>query len=67
MKLLNITAWASGITGALFILMGIIAGIFHYNILSLSHFVNYFVIANPFFLAMIGLFLYVYRCQCRKE
>jgi len=67
MKILNIIAWASGGAGAIFILLGAIAGLFHMNILRLAHFVNYFAIANTFFLVMIALFIYLYRCQCKKD
>ncbi|MGA1977200.1 MAG: hypothetical protein ABSG89_05015 [Bacteroidales bacterium] len=67
MKALNWIAWGSAGIGVLFMLLGLISGLLGKKILSIQHVVNYFNIANSFLLLTIALFVYLYRCQCKKE
>jgi hypothetical protein len=67
MKTLNLTAWISGGIGVLIIILGLLSGIIGKNILPVTHIVNYFHIANSFFLITIALFIVVNRCECNKK
>lgn len=67
MKTLNWIGWISGGTGALLILLGVISGIIGKSILPIQHVVNYFHMANSFFLVTIALFIVVNRCECKNE
>jgi hypothetical protein len=67
MKTLNLIGWVSGCIGALIILLGLISGIIGKSILPIQHLVNYFQVANSFFLITIALFIVVNRCECNKK
>lgn len=66
MKTLNLIGWASGGVGVLIILLGAISGLTGKNILPIQHVINYFHVANSFFLITIALFIVVNRCECKK-
>jgi hypothetical protein len=69
MKALKLIAWILGGIGGIILLMGIIAGFFltppYFG--HIDHVVSIFTSANSFFLITIALFVYIYRCQCKKE
>jgi hypothetical protein len=67
MKALNLIGWVSGAIGVIFILLGLISGIISKSILPVQHVVNYFQIANSFFLITIALFIVVNRCECNRK
>jgi hypothetical protein len=68
MKALNWIAWISAGIGVVLMLLGGISGLIAKNILpGVTHIVNYFLIADSFFLITIALFVFIYRCQCKKE
>jgi hypothetical protein len=67
MKALNLIGWVSGAIGVIFILLGVISGIISKSILPIQHMVNYFQIANSFFLITIALFIVVNRCECNRK
>jgi hypothetical protein len=69
MKALNWIAWISGGIGAIILLMGVIAGFFLHPPYfgHIDHAISIFTFANRFFLITIALFVYLYRCQCKKE
>jgi hypothetical protein len=65
MKTLKWIAWISLGIGVLFVLMGIIQSIFG-QFLRGSHLINYFIAGDSFFLITIALFIYLYKCECKK-
>lgn len=67
MKALNWIAWISAGVGVIFIVLGVISAIISRSILPIQHVVNYFHIASSFFLLTIALFVFLYRCQCKKD
>jgi DMSO/TMAO reductase YedYZ heme-binding membrane subunit len=67
MKTLNFIGWSSGCIGVVIVLLGIISGIIGKNILPINHVLNYFNVANSFFLITIALFIVVNRCECNKK
>ena len=67
MKALNLTGWISLGCGILAILLGLISGLTQEAILQIKHVVNYFHVANSFFLITIALFIVVNRCECNKK
>jgi hypothetical protein len=66
MKALNWIAWISGGIGVVFVLVGLAQMVFGRFITS-AEIINYFHAANSFFLMAIALFIYLYRCECKKE
>jgi cytosine/uracil/thiamine/allantoin permease len=66
MKALNWIAWISGGIGLVIVLLGLIQLVFE-KFIQGSELINYFHSGNSFFLITIALFVYVYRCQCKKE
>ena len=66
MKALNWIAWISGGIGLIFVLLGLIQLVFG-KFIQGTELVNYFHAGNSFFLITIALFVYLYRCQCKKE
>jgi hypothetical protein len=67
MKALNWIAWISSGIGIIIILIGLISGILGRSILSgVTHIVNFFLISDSFFLITIALFIFLYRCECKK-
>jgi len=66
MKTLNWIGWTSAGVGVIMILLGVISGIIGNSILPIQHVVNYFHVANSFFLITIALFIFIYRCECKK-
>ncbi|MDP4223495.1 MAG: hypothetical protein Q8868_09295 [Bacteroidota bacterium] len=66
-KALTWIAWISGVIGALFVLLGFIQAAFTGRFSAGTEIINYFHIANSFFLITIALFVFIYRCNCRKE
>lgn len=67
MKALNWFAWLSFGAGCLIILLAAISLITGRNLFGFAHVVNYFNAANSFFLMAIPLFIFVNRCECKKE
>jgi len=67
MKALNWIAWISGGIGVVFILLGLIQLVLGSRFIEGTEIVNYFHSANSFFLMTIALFIYLYRCECKKE
>ena len=65
MKALKWIAWISGGIGSLFVLSGLIQ-IFFGHWQWGRQIVNYFLVADSFFLITIALFIFVYRCECKK-
>jgi hypothetical protein len=66
MKALNWIGWISAGIGLMFVLLGLIQVVFG-RLLPGTEIINYFHIANSFFLITIALFVFLYRCQCKKE
>jgi hypothetical protein len=66
MKELNWIAWISAGIGVLLILLAGISSFIDSKILGIVHRVNYFHAANSFFLITIALFIFLYRCECKK-
>jgi hypothetical protein len=66
MKVLNWIAWISGGIGLVFLLLAAISLIVKAPIIG-EHIINFFHVANSFFLLTIALFVFLYRCQCKKE
>jgi hypothetical protein len=67
MKTLNLIGWISICCGILMILLGIVSGLINKNIMPINHVVNYFHVANSFFLITIALFIVVNKCECNKK
>ena len=68
MKALNWIAWISAGIGVVIILLGLISGLIGWSGLPIvEHRVNFFLIADSFFLITIALFVFLFRCQCKKE
>ncbi|MCU0461276.1 MAG: hypothetical protein MUF36_04580 [Bacteroidales bacterium] len=67
MKALNWIGWASAGIGFILMLLGIISGLISKKILPIQHAVNYFHMANSFFLVTIALFIVVNRCECNRK
>ena len=68
MKALNWIAWISAGIGVVFMLLGFISGLIAKDILpGVTHIVNYFHIANSFFLITIILFVFLHLDQHKKE
>jgi hypothetical protein len=65
MKALNWIAWISGGIGVILVILGVIQFPFG-KFLPGEHIVSYFHVANSFFLLTIALFIYLYRCECKK-
>jgi len=65
MKALKWIAWFSGGIGLLFVLSGLIQLFFGQWPWG-RQIVNYFLMADSFFLITIALFLFLYRCDCKK-
>jgi hypothetical protein len=66
MKALNWIAWISGGIGLVIVLLGLIQLVFE-KFIQGSELINYFHSGNSFFLITIALFVFIYRCQCKKE
>jgi hypothetical protein len=67
MKTLNLVGWVSLCAGVVIMLLGVLSGIIGSDILPVTHIVNYFHIANSFFLITIAIFIVVNRCECNRE
>jgi hypothetical protein len=65
MKALNLIAWISGGIGVIFVLLALIQGITS-RLSPETEIVNFFHAANSFFLITIALFIFLYRCECKK-
>jgi hypothetical protein len=66
MKALNWIAWTSSGIGVVFMLLGFISALIgRFN--SGTESVNFFHVANSFFLISIVLFVYLIKCQGNKE
>jgi len=66
MKSLNWIAWISAGIGLVMLLLAAISLIAGRAII-VENIINYFHAANTFFLITIALFVFLYRCQCKKE
>jgi len=69
MKALNWIAWISACIGAVILLLGVISGMFFPRpyLGMVTHVTTFFNAATSFFLLTIALFIFLYRCQCKKE
>jgi len=67
MKALNWIAWISGGIGVLIVLLAAISLLVGRNLFGFTHVVNFFHVANSFFLITIALFIVVNRCECGKK
>jgi hypothetical protein len=69
MKALNVIAWISISAGAIILLLGIISGMFLPRpfLGMVTNATTFFNVASSFFLLTIALFIFLYRCQCKKE
>jgi len=66
--LLTWIAWLSAGGGLLLMLFGIISIFVRDNkLFGVNHSINFFIMASCFFLLTITLFMYLFRCQCKKE
>lgn len=65
MKALNLIAWISGGIGVLFVLLGLIQVVFG-RLSPSTEIINYFHAGNSFLLVTIALFVFLYRCECKK-
>lgn len=66
MKALNWIGWASAGIGVVLIILGVISGIIGRRVLPIQHAVNYFHMANSFFLAAVVSFLTFKKCEDKK-
>jgi hypothetical protein len=66
MKTLNWIGWISLGIGAIIMLLAGIFLITGKGMFGFKHIVNHFHAANTFILFSIAIFLYVYRCECKK-
>ena len=67
MKTLKWIGWVSLAIAALIILIAGISLIIEKPIFGIKHAVNCFHAANTFILFTIALFIFVYKCNCKKE
>lgn len=65
MKALKWIAWISGGIGILFVISGLIQSLFGQWDWG-RYIINYFLVADSFFLITIALFIFIYRCDCKK-
>jgi len=65
MKALNWIAWISAGIGVVCMLLAAISLITGTPVIG-GHIINFFHVANSFFLLTIALFVYLYRCECKK-
>ena len=64
MKLLNLAGWISLGIGVIIIALGVISGIADTSLIKpVQHLVNYFTVANSFFLFAIAMFI----CDNKKQ
>jgi hypothetical protein len=66
MKALKWIAWISAGIGVLFILFAAISIFTGLNVLGFIYRPNYLQVADSFFLLTIALFIFLYRCECKK-
>ncbi len=67
MKALNWIAWISAGIGVIFLMLAPISLLFNGgNAIIGLHIVNFFHAANSFFLLAVMLFVFLYRCECKK-
>lgn len=67
MKLFNITAWAAGIVGVIFMIIGAIALLMGNNLFGVRHEANFFIVASSFLLLAILCVLARQGCCMKKE
>jgi hypothetical protein len=67
MKYLNWIAWISAGIGTALLLLAAISVIVGRPFAGAGHIINYFQAANCFFLITIASFVYLIKCQCKKE
>jgi hypothetical protein len=65
-KALNWLEWISAVIGVVFIILGLIQVVFG-RLRPSTEIINYFHIANSFFLMAIVLFLFIHLGQFKKE
>ena len=67
MKALKWIAWISAGIGIILLLLVPISLLFNGgNAIIGLHIVNFFHAANSFFLITVALFIFLYRCDCKK-
>jgi hypothetical protein len=67
MKLFNIAAWAAGLIGVAFMILGAIALIMSTNLFGVRHEANFFIVASSFLLLAILCVLAQQGCCSKKE
>jgi hypothetical protein len=65
MKALPWVAWISAGFGVVCLILAAISLISGTAIIG-QHIINFFHVANSFFLLTIALFVFIYRCECKK-
>jgi hypothetical protein len=65
MKALKWSAWISGGIGVVLLLLAAISIIFRIHPMG-NQIASYFHAANSFFLLTIALFIFLYKCDCKK-
>jgi hypothetical protein len=65
-KALNWIEWISAVLGVVFIILGLIQMVFG-RLRASTEIINYFHVANSFFLLAIVLFLFIHLGQFNKE
>jgi hypothetical protein len=67
MKALKWIAWISAVIGVLFLILVPVSLFFNGgNAVIGLHIANFFTAASSFFLLTIMLFIFLYRCECKK-
>jgi hypothetical protein len=66
LRVLNLIAWASSVIGVIFIIVGLISS-WVGRIVPGTESVNFFHAANSFFLCSIAFFVFLIKCQVKKE
>jgi len=66
-RVLNWIEWISAGVGVVFIVLGLIQVVFRFRLSEGAEIVNYFHVANSFFLLSVVLFLFIHLGQYKKE
>lgn len=66
-RVLNWIEWISAGVGVVFIVLGLIQVVFRLRLSEGAEIVNYFHVANSFFLLSVVLFLFIHMGQYKKE
>ncbi len=66
MKSIHWVGWISLVIAVVIMLFGGIFMITRVEMFGIKHLVNYFHAASTFLLLTIALFIYAYRCECKR-